>query len=874
EFVNWTDLDGTIVSTDPLYKFIVGDNLILFANFEVKTFQITVLPNPPDGGTVSGGGIYDCRETVIVKAFPEPCYTFVNWTLNGVVVSWDAFYAFDVEESCTLIANFELSYFDVTVEADQPTPNGGQVFVEIPATNIPCKASKTVHAFPDDGYHFINWTVDGDEVSTNASYTFIVEKSTHLVAHFEKDTYDIILLANPPDGATMLIGAGTYEAGDNITVEAIAHPCYNFVDWTENGNTVWLNPQYPFTVTKSRTLVANFEIILYDVALSVDSPNTGEVTGDGTGLPCGDSITITAIPDECYTFVEWTENGNFVSNENPYTFVLEEDRDIVAHFTIRYCNITVSVDPEVGDNDATGGATGILCGETITVTAIADTCFTFLYWTEDGVIVSYDAEYTFVVLEDRDLVANFAQKTFAITLLRNPPAGGDVEGGGNQLCGEIITVTAIPDDCFTFINWTEDGVPVCYTTDYEFLVTEPRTLVANFEQKTFNVTVFANPPTGGTALQNYTDAPCGDPVIVIAIPAEGYQFDNWTENGVPVSNLDHYSFDIKSSRVLVANFTIQSFDITVIADPPIGGTVTGGGFYDNNEEATVKATPNPHYMFINWTENGMPVSPDSIYTFTVTQSRTLVAHFDSIFYTVITDVNDPNYGFTEGDGVYGEDESVTVVATTTSCYRFAHWTIDDDIVSLDPIYTFTVTKDVTVVANFYALDFDTYAPTLWNNTFMLNLRKLAEEHYIVTGCIWYKNGNIEPTTRTIDEFSYSAGPAITDLLELAPTWYMFELLTSSHGPLCSTHKALDYNPLSNPPSGDLVIYPNPVISGNTFTVEGVVEGCTVQVFNQYGMCVRSVIATKNPITLTLSNVQPGTYVIQANGKEGKVVVIP
>ncbi|MCL2041718.1 MAG: T9SS type A sorting domain-containing protein, partial [Bacteroidales bacterium] len=867
EFVNWTDLDGTIVSTDPLYKFIVGDNLILFANFEVKTFQITVLPNPPNGGTVSGGGIYDCGGIAIVKAFPEPCYTFLNWTLNGVVVSLDAFYAVDVEESCTLIANFELSYFDVIVSAD---PGGTAGTTEM---HIACGTTKTVFAQADDGYHFTHWTDDNVTVSTISPYSFIVEKSCDLVAHFEKRTYDIVLLANPTQGATMLIGAGTYDAGDDIIVEAIAHPCYTFIEWTENGVPVCLNPQYPFTVTKSRTLVANFEIILYDVALSVDPPDTGEAIGGGTGLPCGDSITITAIPEECYTFVEWTENGVFVSNDNPYKFELTEDRDIVAHFTIRYCNITVSADPAVGDNAVSDNLYGILCGETVTVTAVADPCFTFLYWTEDGVIVSYDAEYTFEVLEDRDLVANFAQKTFAITLLRNPPAGGDVEGGGNQLCDDIITVTAIPDECYTFINWTEDGVPVCYTTDYEFWVTEPRTLVANFERKTFDVTVFANPSYAGTAEPNYTDVPCGDPVMVIATANPGYQFVDWTENGVPVWFDALYPFDVKSSRVLVANFTIQSFDITVIADPTIGGDVTGGGPYNNGDEATVTATPKPHYMFINWTENGMPVCDDPDYTFIVTQSRTLVAHFDSILYTVITDVNDPDYGFTEGDGVYGEEESVTVVATTTSCYRFAHWTIDEIIVSLDPIYTFTVTEDVTVVANFYALDFDTYAPTLWNNTFMLNLNKLRTEGYVVTGCKWFKNGNIEPTTRTIDEFSYSAGPAITDLLEPAPTWYMFELLTSSHGPLCSTHKTLDYNPLSNPPSGDLVIYPNPVISGNTFTVEGVVEGCTVQVFNQYGMCVRSVIATKNPITLTLDNVQPGTYVIQANGREGKVVII-
>ncbi|MCL2041424.1 MAG: T9SS type A sorting domain-containing protein [Bacteroidales bacterium] len=102
---------------------------------------------------------------------------------------------------------------------------------------------------------------------------------------------------------------------------------------------------------------------------------------------------------------------------------------------------------------------------------------------------------------------------------------------------------------------------------------------------------------------------------------------------------------------------------------------------------------------------------------------------------------------------------------------------------------------------------------------------------------------------------------------------MFRLITSNRGELCSTHKTI--TGYTSPPGTDekLVIYPNPVISGNSFTVEGVFEGCTVLVYNQYGICVRSVVATGNSITLTLDNVQPGAYLIRADGKQGKVVII-
>ena len=67
--------------------------------------------------------------------------------------------------------------------------------------------------------------------------------------------------------------------------------------------------------------------------------------------------------------------------------------------------IAISADPSNGGN-VTGGGT-YQQGQSCTVTATANTGYTFLRWTENGTQVSTDASYTFPVSGNRTLVANF-----------------------------------------------------------------------------------------------------------------------------------------------------------------------------------------------------------------------------------------------------------------------------------------------------------------------------------------------------------------------------------------------------------------------------------------------------------------------------------
>ena len=119
----------------------------------------------------------------------------------------------------------------------------------------------TLVALPYHGYAFINWTVEGVEVSTDATYKFNVSMSATYVANFEAlATYQIIATANDAEMGTVT-GAGSYYDTEECTLVALPNSLYGFVYWTEDGDVVCTDATYTFTVGSDRTLVANFEKI-------------------------------------------------------------------------------------------------------------------------------------------------------------------------------------------------------------------------------------------------------------------------------------------------------------------------------------------------------------------------------------------------------------------------------------------------------------------------------------------------------------------------------------------------------------------------------------------------------------------------------------
>lgn len=109
--------------------------------------------------------------------------------------------------------------------------------------------------------------------------------------------------------------------------------------------------------------------------------------------------------------------------------------------------------------------------------------------------------------------------------------------------------------------------------------------------------------------------------------------------------------------------------------------------------------------FVNWTDednSNVEVSTDASYTFTVTGNVHYTANF-VVAYTITTTVEpDPAYGTVTGAGIYPTDATCTLTATPAAGYNFVNWTESSTPVSTDATYSFTVTADRTLVANFEA----------------------------------------------------------------------------------------------------------------------------------------------------------------------------
>lgn len=71
-----------------------------------------------------------------------------------------------------------------------------------------------------------------------------------------------------------------------------------------------------------------------------------------------------------------------------------------------------------------------------------------------------------------------------------------------------------------------------------------------------------------------------------------------------------------------------AYTITATIDPSGSGTVSGAGAYQAGETVTITAEPGDGYKFSGWQENGVVVSENAAYTFTVTGDRTLAAVFE------------------------------------------------------------------------------------------------------------------------------------------------------------------------------------------------------------------------------------------------------
>ncbi len=430
---------------------------------------VLVSANPVEGGTATSQ-IIDTICTL--TATPNVGYHFVNWTMNGEEVSTESVYSFTATEDDAYVANFEINSYEILATVDpmnSGTVVGGGIYNHF--------ATCTLTATPATGYHFVNWTLNGEEVSTNATYSFEVTHPAAYVANFEINSYEILATVAPENTGTVE-GTGIYNHFATCTLMATPATGYHFVNWTLNGEEVSNNATYSFEVTNPAVYVANFEINSYEILATVAPENSGTIGGAGIYNHFA-TCTLTATPATGYHFVNWTMNGEEVTTESVYSFTVMEDASYVANFEINSYEILAIA---ALDNSGTVEGTGIYNHfATCTLTATANEGYTFINWTLDGEEVSTESVYSFTVTEDAEYVANFEINSYEILATVAPENSGTVEGTGIYNHFATCTLMATANEGYTFVNWTLNGEEVSAESVYSFTVTEGASFVAHFD---------------------------------------------------------------------------------------------------------------------------------------------------------------------------------------------------------------------------------------------------------------------------------------------------------------------------------------------------------------------------------------------------------
>ena len=249
---------------------------------------------------------------------------------------------------------------------------------------------------------------------------------------------DVTLPVNDPMASGEVVPQGHQ-------VAAVQPGIYMITVSADSANVIY---EYGFNghgVAEQNTVQTSFQIFRYfDIQVAASPVAGGSVTGGGS-IREGELVTVTASADTSslpYTFVNWTENGSFVSNQPSYSFVAAANRNLVAVFTLPQYLIAATVSPP-GSGTVSGGGTRAL-GSTVTLTATPSTGYLFDHWLEDGLEIGNVSPLVFTASANRSITAVFAEANLihAVTLATNPPELAVIDGAGSYENGQTLNTTA------------------------------------------------------------------------------------------------------------------------------------------------------------------------------------------------------------------------------------------------------------------------------------------------------------------------------------------------------------------------------------------------------------------------------------------------
>lgn len=306
-------------------------------------------------------------------------------------------------------------------------------------------------------------------------------------------------------------------------------------------------------------------------------------------------------------------------------------------------------------------------------------------------------------------LATVQASSYSIQVNASPDNGGTVRGGGTVKEGGYTVITASPNAGYTFEGWLLNNNRVSGNSQYTVEnIHSDAVYTAEFKPVDCRVTINVNDSNAGTATESKT-VKYGESMTLEATAKEGYQFDNWIENGTVVSTDSRFQLNhITDARNLTAMFSQRKYNLTITGWPASTGTVSGQGAYDKGSNVKITAVPAGGYRFVSWAENGNVVSTDPEYSVNnVTRDMFFVATFEKVSnktYTITASAASPNGKIVpEGKSSVAEGSGLSYVIMPEDGYLTNAVYVDGKSVGAVSSYSFSdVRGNHTISADFVA----------------------------------------------------------------------------------------------------------------------------------------------------------------------------
>ncbi|OAV70877.1 hypothetical protein Barb4_01047 [Bacteroidales bacterium Barb4] len=400
----------------------------------------------------------------------------------------------------------------------------------------------------------------------------------------------------------------------------------------------------------------------------------------------GAKMTVEAVfPKEHFRFVKWTtEAGDLLSADNPYTFVVTGYQSVRAVFDIdRY-----RVAPLPNDNGEVSGAGTYIYNSEATAEAFPHDGYHFEKWTtEAGDLISTKNPYIFLVEGNTTLKAYIAGNTCTVAL--SAASNGAIKSGSGTYPGYTYTreyktevmAEAVPHDGYHFEKWTTAaGDSLSTANPYIFAVTANKMeLTAVFAVNKYSLILSDDKngiiKHGSSGSYLYETA-----VTAEASPLYGYHFLKWVNAAGDSLFADNpHTFVVTSNSLVRACFAENSY--TVRLSGSHGSVEQSADTYLYLDSASVSATPNKGYHFVQWTDwRGSSLSTANPYKFPVKANTEMVAVFaeDTDVPVVLVIAAATTGGGVTGGGEHEYNTPVTLVARADSGFHFVGWVNADN----------------------------------------------------------------------------------------------------------------------------------------------------------------------------------------------------